>query len=70
MVGRGVSPLGSMLRAQALVGRRLLGASWRRELGTLCSAGAEIDTDTGADGWQGEMLCQREECPTTNAHST
>lgn len=42
MVGPSVSPLGSMLRAQAIVGRRLLVAAWRRELGTLCSAAAEI----------------------------
>lgn len=45
MVGPSVSPLGSMLRAQANVGRRLLVAAWRRELGTLCSAAAE-------NGWQ------------------
>lgn len=73
MVGPGVSPLGSMLRAQARVGRQLLGAAWRRELGTLCSAGPETDwqTQTGTQGLVAAMLChcnKREEC-LMNAHT-
>lgn len=56
-----------MLRAQARVGRQLLGAAWRRELGTLCSAGAETDwqTQTGRQGLVAAILChynKREEC--------
>lgn len=47
MVGPSVSPLGPMLRAEAIVGRRLLVAAWRRELGALCSAVAEIGGQTG-----------------------
>lgn len=73
MVGPGVSPLGSMQRAQARVGRQLLGAAWRRELGTLCSAGPETDwqTQTGTQGLVAAMLCRcnkREEC-LMNAHT-
>lgn len=49
VVGPSVSPLGSMLRAQASVGRRLLVAAWRRELGTSCSAVAEIGGQTGVN---------------------
>lgn len=67
MVGPGVSPLGSMLRAQARVGRQLPGAAWRRELGTLCSAGPETDwqTQAGRQGLVAATLChcnKREEC--------
>lgn len=74
MVGPGVSPLGSILRAQARVGRQLLGAAWRRELGTLCIAGPETDwqTQTGRQGLVAAILChcnKREEC-LMNAHST
>lgn len=47
MVGPSVSPLGPMLRAEAIAGRRLLVAAWRRELGALCSAVAEIGGQTG-----------------------
>ena len=51
-----VSPLGSMLRAQAIVGRRLLSVAWRRELGTLCSAGPEIGWQTGVGSAGALML--------------
>lgn len=64
MVGPSVSPLGSMLRAQAIVGRRLLVAAWRRELGTLPQYAVPRPRFGGQTGDQQQNI------DVQNAHST